>query len=219
MKQHRNLQSGAVSGPIITIVLLGLAFIAAVGFGGWAYLQYTEYRDDFELKSEVAVTNAVKEQAEIDAKKLTEALKEPNRQFVGPDDYGRVTFDYPRDWSVYEATDVSEGSGSYEAYLSPLVVPPVDEERKFAIRVIIDDENIDRVLEKYEGEVEEGKLKTSSFKASGISATRVDGNFTDTIRGSAVVFKIRDKTLTIRTDSNTFKKDFEKLIKTIKFNQ
>ena len=219
MKQNRNLERGAISGTIIAIVLLGLAFIAAVGFGGWAFLQYTDYKDNFELKSGLAVNDAVKIQADQDATKLEEAMKEPNRQFVGPDDYGRVTFDYPRTWSVYEATDVSGGKGTYEAYLSPLVVPPVNEDQKYALRVTIDDENIDRVLANYERDVEEGDLKTSSFKASGISATRIDGNFSETIRGSAVVFKIRDKTLTVRTDSNTFTKDFEKLIKTIKFNQ
>lgn len=219
MKQNSNLQRGAVSGAVITIVLLGLAFVAAVGFGGWAYVQYMDYRDNFELKNELAVSEAVKEQADKDAEKLEQELKKPNRQFVGPDDYGRVTFDYPKTWSVYEATDVSDGRGTYEAYLSPIVVPPVDDDRKYATRVIIDDENIDEVLRDYERDVEEGNLKTSSFKANGVSATRLDGNFTDTIRGTAVVFKIRDKTLTVRTDSNTFKKDFEALIKTIEFNQ
>ena len=219
MKRIRNLQRGAVSGAVIAVILLSLAFIAAVGFGGWAFIQYNDLQDNFELESELVVKKAVKEQADADAKNLEEALKEPNRQFVGPDDYGRVTFDYPRTWSVYEATDVSNGRGTYEAYLSPLVVPPVNKEQKYALRVTIDDENIDKVLADYERNVEEGLLKTSSFRASGISATRIDGNFSEKIRGSAVVFKIRDKTLTVRTDSNTFQKDFEELIKTIKFNQ
>jgi len=56
-------------------------------------------------------------------------------------------------------------------------------------------------------------------KADGNNGTRLDGAFTKDIRGYAVIFKIRDKTLTIRTDANTFKSDFNKLINTIKFNE
>jgi hypothetical protein len=47
---------------------------------------------------------------------------------------------------------------------------------------------------------------------------RLDGSFSTDIRGSAVIFKIRDKTVTIRTDADTFKPDFENIIKTINFN-
>jgi len=67
--------------------------------------------------------------------------------------------------------------------------------------------------------VKKGDLKASSTKADGNNGTRLDGNFTKDIRGYAVIFKIRDKTLTIRTDANTFLSDFDKLISTIKFNE
>jgi len=52
---------------------------------------------------------------------------------------------------------------------------------------------------------------------NGENGVRLDGNFTKEIRGSAVVFKIRDKTAVIQTDADTFKHDFNTLIKTISF--
>jgi hypothetical protein len=62
-------------------------------------------------------------------------------------------------------------------------------------------------------------LNSSSVAANGVNGTRFDGAFSKDIRGSAVIFKIRDKTLTLRTDAETFKNDFNSLVPTIKFNQ
>jgi hypothetical protein len=67
--------------------------------------------------------------------------------------------------------------------------------------------------------VKKGDLKSSAVSADGSNGTRLDGKFTKDIRGAAVLFKIRDKTLTLRSDADTFKTDFDALIKTIKFNQ
>lgn len=216
MQKH---EAGAIKGSLIAIILLSIGLAGAIAFGAWSFIQYDDYRTNFDSKVELAVGESKKEQAVICEEKITKIEEEPNRQFVGPTDYGRVTFDYPKDWSVYEATDVSKGSGTYEAYLSPIVVPPVSNTQKYAIRVTIDEKNVDDVLTGYERDVESGELKTSSFSASDVAGTRIDGNFTKTIRGSAVIFKIRDKTLTVRTDSKTFDKYFNELIKTIKFNQ
>jgi hypothetical protein len=52
---------------------------------------------------------------------------------------------------------------------------------------------------------------------NGENGVRLDGNFSDEIRGAAVIFKIRDKTAVLRTDADTFKPDFETLIKTVTF--
>ena len=49
--------------------------------------------------------------------------------------------------------------------------------------------------------------------------SRFDGSFSDDIRGSAVIYKIRDKTVTLRTDAETFRPAFDELIKTITFNK
>ncbi len=75
------------------------------------------------------------------------------------------------------------------------------------------------MLRSYETRVKRGDLKTEAFTADGVDGTRLNGEFTNEIRGSAVLFKIRDKTLTIRTDADTFKADFDKLIQTIEFNR
>lgn len=216
MNNYRQREQGQVSGALVAIVLLG---IAVVGFGSlavWAYVNYSEQKYNVDGKIALAVAAAEKKQADADEAKFVERDKEPNRQFAGPEDYGRLTFSYPKTWSVYVAKDTQKG-GDYEAYLNPITVPPVSDTQQFAIRVTIEENDYDAVVKAYQSRVKSGKLKTSAVSANGHDGTRLEGEFTDSIRGSAVVYKIRDKTITIRTDADTFKPDFEKLIQTIDF--
>lgn len=211
-------ESGAIHASTVIVIVLTILLAGAGSLAIWAYLQYQDQKTDVDGKIDVAVTQARKEQAESDEAKFIEREKEPNRQFVGPSDYGRLTFDYPKTWSVYEARDASNG-GTYEAYLNPILVPQVSVQQQFALRVTIVDRDYDDVLTQYKSLVTRGELKTSSVAIGEYSGTRFDGAFTKDIRGAAVVFKIRDKTLTLRTDANTFVDDFNAIIKTIEFNK
>lgn len=217
MKSRQN-EHGSVNGWMIATIGLIVLFLAAVAFGVWVYLNYQDQKTDVDSRVASAVAAAKKVQADSDEAKFIERDKQPNRQFVGPDDYGRLTFDYPKTWSAYVAKDTSTG-GNFEAYLNPVSVPPISSATRVALRVTIENRDFDTVLKNYESLVKHGDLKSSAVMADGTNGTRLDGNFTKDIRGSAVIYKIRDKTVTIRTDADTFKPDFENLIKTIKFNQ
>jgi len=202
---------------IMTFVFI-FTTLAAGGVAVWSYMNYVDQRDNVDSKVSVAVAEAVKEQADKDAADFLEKEKQPNRQFVGPDDYGRLSFDYPKTWSAYTAKDAAKG-GTYEVYFNPGVVPVVDQQQQFALHVTIEEKDYDKVVDGYKTPVSNGALKSSSVKADEQNGTRLDGSFSKDIRGSAVIFKIRDKTVTIRTDAETFKGDFDALIKTITFNK
>ena len=217
MNQNRTSERGAVSGALLAIVLLSVAVAGLGALSVWAYVNYDEQKTNVDGKIALATETAKKEQADQDEAKFLEREKEPNRQFAGPDDYGRLTFDYPKTWSVYVARDVSQG-GSYQAFLNPITVPTVSERQQFALRVTLEEKEYDEVIKSYQPRVKLGKLKTSAVSANGHDGTRIEGEFTTDIRGAAVIYKIRDKTVTIRTDADTFKPDFEKLITTIDFN-
>jgi len=209
-------------GAANTWLIVGIIFIATtvllIGGLVWALMNYFDQKNNVDTKVSAAVTTAVKDQADKDALEFEIADKKPNRQFSGPEDFGELRFDYPKTWSVYVANDATT-DGAYEAYLNPVAVPTIDEETQFGLRVKIETKNYDKVIaEEYADLVKEGKLKSSVIKAGGQDATRVDGSFTDNIRGSAVIFKLRDKTVTLRTDADTFKTDFDAIIATIKVN-
>lgn len=218
MKTYRyKREQGEVSGSLIAIVGLSIVAVAAGALAIWAYLSYSEQKTNVDGRVSLAVAEAKRSQGDVDEAKFAEREKEPNRQFVGPDDYGRLTFDYPKTWSVYVAQDTSNG-GTYASYLNPITVPPVTSTQQYSLRVTIEERDFDQVVKSYESLVKKGDLRTTATSSNGNDGTRLDGNFTKDIRGSAVIYKIRDKTMTLRTDADTFKPDFEKLIKTINFN-
>lgn len=214
-----NKQDGAVSGALIATICLIVALVIISVLTIWLYVQYSDAKNNVDSKVALAVADAEKEQADKDKVYYEQLLKEPYTEFVGPDDYGRVTFKYPKTWSVYVDSDASKG-GAFEAYLHPGRVPPVNPNQPFALRVVISDETTESVLKSYESEVKKGDLKTSAVSANGETGTRLDGAFSKNIRGSAVYFKVRDKTLMIQSDlsSSQFRTEFDKLIKTITFN-
>lgn len=218
MKRYRDNEQGKVSGSLLAIIGLSLLVAVAGSLAIWAYINFNQQKTNVDARVDLAVAEAKKEQADEDEQKFAEREKEPNRQFAGPDNFGRLTFDYPKTWSVYVAKNGSSG-GTYEAYFNPITVPPVGRDQQFALRALIEQKDYDEVLRSYETQVEKGDLRSSAVSSKGHNGTRLDGNFSDDIRGSAVIFRVRDKTITLRTDADTFKPDFDKLIQTVDFNE
>lgn len=209
------------SGSVIAIIMIVVGVLILIGvsvFAGWAYMNYTDQKTDVDTKIAAAVAVAVKKQADADEVKRLASEKQPNREFVGPDDYGRVTFSYPKTWSVYIARDAAQG-GNFEAYLNPISVPAVSSSEIFALRIVIKQEDYDKAITSFSGLVKNGKLSSTPITVDETTGTRFDGSFNTNLRGALVLFKIRDKTVTIRTDANTFLPDFEAIVSSIKFNE
>ena len=212
-------QKGSNRSLIVAVSILSILFVVAGFLAIWAYSNYRTATNGVQDKIDLAVAAAKKDQANSDETNFTEREKQPNRQFVGPDNYGRVTFNYPKTWSVYVSSDVQNNGGTYQAYLNPGVVPPVGASNQlFALRVTIQQMGYSQVLQQYQSLVQAGKLTSSNISVNGHNGTRLDGNFTSQLRGSAVFFQIRDKVLIVQTDANTFDSDYENIIKTINFN-
>lgn len=239
MTSFRKGERGSIDGKVVGIALLSILFVLAGSAAIWLYINYSEAKTDVDSKVTAAVAEAKKVQAEDDQAKFNEKEKQPLWTFSGLDDYGHLTFDYPRTWSVYQSTDVSDGNGAtYGVFFSPRVIPPLPKNAlsdvtapkklqpstgvvaMYALRVKIEQNNYDNSLGTYDPLIKNGMLKSTPFSnPNGVTGTRFDGLFNNDIRGSAVVIRMRDRTLTMRTDSEAFKGDFEAIIQTIKFNE
>ena len=114
------------AGLIKTIIIIVVSLIAVtfVGLFIWMFLQYNELNDDINGQINAAVTEAKDEQAAKMEAEFSEREKYPFRTFSGPADYGELTFEYPKTWSVYVAADASNG-GDYTAYFNPVQVDTV----------------------------------------------------------------------------------------------
>lgn len=204
-------EEGAVTAAFVTSIILG--FFAVI-FGAvmiWALVNYNDQKNNVDSKIDVAVLEAQRQQKDKDAEEFAEREKEPHKKFIGPDDFGRVTFEYPKTWSAFVANNGGD-STAYQAYLHPNVVPPIIKGQKFALRMTIDPKSYEEVLEKYEKLIEKGNLRSSTIQVSGYNGNRLDGNFDDETKGSAAIFKVRDKTLILQTDSEQFVPDFDSII-------
>lgn len=201
---------------LIPTIILGVLVLGFGSFAIWSFVNYSDQKNNVDQKISAAVAIAKNQQTDTDLKAFQEREKEPYVQFIGPDDLGRVTFNYPKTWSVY--VDKSSAS-QYEAYLQPGVVPPIGSQTPYAVRVTVATKSYESTLQTYQELVKKGDLKSSPIAVSGLNGTRLDGNFSKTVQGSMVVFKIRDKTLSVYTESNTFKPDFDAIVlKSLDFN-
>ena len=220
MKTYRSLERGAVQRSVITIIGLLVLVVAFGAFSVWSYLSYLDQKKDVDTKIFDASAKARLEQSDKDESAFAIRENKDTKQFSGPSDYGHLTFDYPKKWSAYQATDVSEGGGAtYEAYLNPDLVPPVSDTQKFALRVTIEQITYDKAVASYDSLVKKGDLKASVYNDGTHTGTLLTGSFNKDIIGSAVLIKLRDRTLTIRTDGDTFKDVFDSILKTINFNE
>ena len=207
--------------PIVWIIVaagLSLLAIGATVFAVITAIDAHTKQQTVDAQIDQAVAVARKDQADQDEAKFAEQEKLPHRTFSGPEDFGSVSFEYPKTWSVFIEKDATSGS-AFQAYLHPVAVPPVEAKQRFAVRVMIESRDYDRVVATYESAVRKGDLRSSTVKVGDQTGTRLDGLLAADIRGAAVIFKIRDKTLTLRTDADTFKKDFDTLVKTLTFKQ
>lgn len=221
MNSERNLENGSINGSIIAIVALSVLSIILGVFSVWAYLNYADQKRDVDTKISTAAAEASRETSDKKEAEFAERERADTREFVGPADYGRLTFQYPKIWSAYQATDVSQGgSAVYRAYLHPFLVPPVEvDSNKFALSITIEQVLYDRKVSSYDKQIKSGDLKSSVYSDGTRTGTMLTGKFSKDAIGTAVLFKMRDRTLTVRTDGETFTKEFEKVLDTIDFNE
>lgn len=213
-----NGERGAVSGLLVAVIALGVLVLGIGSFAIWAFVGYNDAQSDVDGKIAVAVAQAKEEKGNEDEAKFAEREKQPNTKFVAPDDYCGLSFMYPKTWSAYESEQITNG-GDFKAYLNPKTVPPVSATTQFALRVTIEQKDYDDVISQYSGLIQKGTLVSSSTNSQGKSGQRISGDFSKNIRGDAVIYRCRDKTITVRTDAkDTFKSDFEAIIRTIDFN-
>lgn len=214
---NKLFQQGSATGWMIAAICAVTLFLVASALGVWALVSYVEQRSDVDGRVSLAVAEAVKTQSQEDEAKFQESYKNPKIEFVGPSEYGRVSFMYPKTWSVYIDKDGSD-RGDYRAYLHPVSVPPIaNKESRYALRLEILNKGFDDVLKTYDSQLKKGDLKSSSPEYNGNASTRLDGAFTADLRGAVVLMRVRDKTIRISTDADTFKPDFEALLQTVTF--
>lgn len=205
----------------IAIIVVSLIAVTFIGLFIWMFTQYDAAQSDVDAKIAKAQAEARDDEAEKLEAEFSEREKYPYKTFSGPVDYGQLTFEYPKTWSVYIAADAANG-GDFEAYMNPIQVDMVSSKSTInALRVIIRDKSFEDVAAEYQRAMDrkDSNLNMDTITVNGTTANRYTGNIPNTeMNGIIVIFKIRDKTAILQTDSVLFQDDFNKLIESVTFN-
>ncbi len=202
---------------IETIVLVVVSLIAVIFI--WLFIQkYIEWdaiSTDIDGRVKAAVTLAVSENTQKMEEQFAEREKYPYEEFAGPADYGSLTFEYPKTWSVYVERDAASG-GEFRAYLNPQEVLPLSGNNINALRVIIRNESFDSVVKTYDGALKKGDLVLKTETIGGVLSNIYTGKLSKDRQGAVMAMKIRDKTILLQTDAETFLEDFYRILETVK---
>lgn len=206
------------SNPLVVVTILLSVLVVGLGaFSVWAYMNYSEQKNNVDGIVAKAVDVAKKEQDQTNEADFIEREKQPTRKLEGPSDLGSVNFDYPKTWSVY--VDKDGTGGSYTAYLNPGSVRSVSQKAINAILVSVEAKGYEDSLKSYDQFVTKGDLKATPVKSGDQQGTRLDGTFSKDVQGAMVLFKLRDKTLKVAVQSNDYLGDFNNIIlPSLKFN-
>lgn len=207
-------------GFIIAIVILSLLFVSALGFGIWAFMERGTYKDKTDQIVAKEVKLAETRVATEKDKLFIEEEKKPNKPYQGPSTFGSVEFSYPKTWSSH-IDEKGDGNTPIDGYLHPNFVPGLKSGTAFALRIQVTTESYDAFLKSLDSRVRAGKITVTPYRAElvpDVLGARVEGEINTGQKDIMVVFPIRDKTLKVSTESETFYKDFnETILKTLKF--
>lgn len=203
---------------VIMAVIMAFLAIIAIVFVILFVMKLIETQNliaDQDSRIDAAVAIAVADNTEKLNAEFEIARKDPYREFLGPEDYGSLSFKYPQTWSVYIAKNAANG-GDFEAYLNPVEVEAPNANTINALRVTIRDNSIESVVQAYEGLVKSGRLAFSTRQVGGVTANLYVGQLpSGNLQGAVCLFKLRDKTVIMQTDASVFLEEFNRLLDTV----
>lgn len=203
-----------------TVGLIVVSLLAAlfIGLFIWMWVKWNDASTNVKGKVDVAVAEAKNElQTKLESE-FEEKEKYPYKVFTGPTDLGELSFEYPKTWSLYVQSSANRG-GDYAAYLNPGQVNVVQDDTVMALRVSIKGTLFDQAISDFAEKVRSGDMTLSTTVVNGNNVNVYTGKLDNEYQGIICVFKLRDKTVMLQTDSTSvFSDDFYRILKTVKFN-
>lgn len=202
---------------IIAVALLAILLVSASAFAYWAFTERQKYKNDTDKIVAVAVARTEKTTTEKNNKKFAEELKNPLTNYTGPSSYGSISVDYPKTWSAY-AKENEGGNSPFDAYFHPEFVPNVEakkDRQAVALHVQVVNQTYDKVLAVKDKDVKSGKLTSEPYaleKNSDVEGMIFRGQLDTDLEGTQIVLPLRDKTIIITTETDTYLADINQYI-------
>lgn len=214
MVKLRKLDNDGAANPLLLgLIACGILFVIALIFGIGQMSKVSDYKKNMDSKvsEEVAKQSQIiseQKQAEFDEKE-----KAPYKFWTSPTQYGSIKVGFPKTWSYYLELDEANSSGEViNMYAYPDYVPEISRDTKYALRMTLETEDYNSVLDGYRKKSAQDGLEISTVQVSNVSGIKIRGAIEKGTSGTLVVFPIRDKVLTVWTESKDYESDFENIV-------
>lgn len=209
-------ERGAINVLMVPLILVIVFFLAAAGFGYWAFASREDYKNNSDAKVAVAVAAAEKRTQAADAKSFAEEAKNPLKSYVGPSAFGAISIQYPKTWSSYVVEGNDNSNTPVDAYFHPDFVPNVaDQDQSFSLRVQLVSQSYDQVLNAFNSSAKTGRVTVAPYKlpkVPTIVGSIVQGQISPNKQGTVVILPLRNMTLKIWVDASQFTPDYNNII-------
>ncbi len=199
-------QKGMMDLLVIPLSITAILFIVAAIFAGIYYNKFVNQRDNNQPLIDAAVEQATTTQKKTLQDQFAEQEKQPYKTYTSPSELGSVKLIFPKTWSSY----VSLGKGTIDYYGHPNYVPA--DNVNYALRMSVEDRQFTDVIKQYNQKIKKGDLTASAITVAGTTGVRIDGALTKDQTVGMVIFPLRDKTLSVWTESQDFRSDFDNIV-------
>lgn len=199
---------------LIVTIVLGVFLLGSIIFALWSFTERNTYKNNTDKIVAEKVATAKQQTSDEKDKEFVEKEKNPLKEYKGPATYGSVSIMYPKTWSAY-VNQSGDGGQPLNGYFHPNFVPAIDSGTAFALRLEVVGRSYEQVVKEFDSKVKSGKVKVSPYQAPKvptIAGSKVEGEINQGQKGIMVLFPLRDKTLKISTQTDSFQKDFTEII-------
>lgn len=209
-------ERGAINVLMVPLILVIVFFLAAAGFGYWAFSSREDYKNNSDAKVAVAVAAAEKRTQAADAKNFAEEAKNPLKNYVGPSAFGAISVQYPKTWSSYVVEGDDNSSTPVDGYFHPDFVPSIaDQNQSFSLRIQLVSQSYDQVLNTFNASAKSGRVTVAPYKlpkVPNVVGSMVQGQIAPQKQGTLVILPLRNMTLKIWVDAAQFTPDYNNII-------
>jgi len=196
---------------LITTVLLLVSTIALAIATFNYYGRYKTERDTVEAQIEQAVTDAKSIQETELNTQFQEQLKTPYAVYSAPAELNGIAITHPKTWSIHAIEDAASDT-SLIGYGHPGYVPDTRGDTKLALRFKLERRAYEDAVDAYESGIKSGEVSAKAVIVNGIKGLRLTGEIERGLNGIMVILPIRDKTLSIWTQNQSYAADFDDII-------
>ena len=205
-------QRGAANILLVTAAFMTITTLALGGTSIYFISEYNQAKTTVDQQKAEAAATARDEQKQADEADFVQRQKEPYRSYSAPLVFGALTIAYPRNWNLY-AEERAEAGQQLNLFWNPDLVQSEDTyDGTYSLRTLLERTVYTAAIAKRQSAVEKGELTAEPITVSGINGTRYRGRVAENHTGILVILPIRDKTLSLWTESTDYANDFNTII-------